>query len=301
MRVGYLGGLRLDASCRGKTSAIRRGYDLFHQLHEQDGPPIYFTSIVAENLPARRLLERGLDGMPTYRFIGEFVTLVIPRRRRINFHKPTSPVRKGNFREEMDCRPDLWLAKTTGLAIVHLLNTDYQRDYQFHAGRSTGPQTNYVQKSFKSSPHKTGIPLLARLSGISVNSKQAAVVQPVIANRIRWTRPLINLAAAFMGRPALPRVGQAIPQAFVSHLAVDPLRPQIADWLIRLLQGSAHKRNIDYLTIGFDARDPRLKHLRKVFKPREYVSRLYVVHWDDGAKLAASLDARLLFPEAALL
>jgi len=41
--------------------------------------------------------------------------------------------------------------------------------------------------------------------------------------------------------------------------------------------------------------------LRKVLRPREYVSRLYVVHWDDGAELARSLDDRLLAPEVAIL
>ena len=39
-------------------------------------------------------------------------------------------------------------------------------------------------------------------------------------------------------------------------------------------------------------RDPRLPILRRRFHAREYVSRLYVVHWDDGAELARSLDKR---------
>ena len=71
--------------------------------------------------------------------------------------------------------------------------------------------------------------------------------------------------------------------------------------LIRLFQAFARVRGIDYVTLGFDARDPRLAHLRRAFRPREYVSRLYAVHWDDGADLAGQLDERLLAPEGALL
>ena len=71
--------------------------------------------------------------------------------------------------------------------------------------------------------------------------------------------------------------------------------------LIRLFQASARSRGIDYLTLGFDARDTRLHHLRRTFRPREYISRLYAVHWDDGANLARQLDDRLLAPEVALL
>ena len=133
---------------------------------------------------------------------------------------------------------------------------------------------------------------------------QRAIKQTLVrgyAPPLRWFRPLINLGAAVLCRPGLPRIGRPISQAFVSHLAVNPLQPQFAEWLILLLQGPASTLKIDYLTLGFDARDPRLAYLRKVFQPREYASRLYVVYWDDGAQLAQSLDGRLLAPELALL
>jgi hypothetical protein len=82
MRVGYLGGLRVAESHQGRASVVRRGYQLLRELHENDGPSIYLTSIIADNHRARRLLERGLPGMPTYRFIGNFVTLLLPTRHR---------------------------------------------------------------------------------------------------------------------------------------------------------------------------------------------------------------------------
>jgi hypothetical protein len=41
--------------------------------------------------------------------------------------------------------------------------------------------------------------------------------------------------------------------------------------------------------------------LRRVLRPREYISRIYVVHWEDGVALAQSLDDRLLAPEVASL
>ena len=89
--------------------------------------------------------------------------------------------------------------------------------------------------------------------------------------------------------------------AYVAHIASAIENPEYLEWLVILLQRVALCRDIDYLIIGFDARDPRLTHLRKVFKPREYHSRLYAVHWEDGAALANSLDDRLLLPEVALL
>jgi hypothetical protein len=116
----------------------------------------------------------------------------------------------------------------------------------------------------------------------------------------RW-RPWINVWAALAGRPRLPAAGEAVSNAYVSHLACDVRRGEVAEWLIRLLHGPAHTRGIDYLTVGLDARDPRLAHLRKAFGAREYVTRIYAVHWEDGAELAGALDGRLVGPEVALL
>jgi hypothetical protein len=85
---------------------------------------------------------------------------------------------------------------------------------------------------------------------------------------------------------------------FVSHLAASD--GHMVEQLIWLLHGAANTKGIDYLVLGFDARDPRLPHLRRVFKPREYSSRLYSVHWaDEGQR--PEFDARLLYPEVALL
>jgi hypothetical protein len=292
LRVGYLGGLRMDASCRGRTSVIRRGYELFRQLHEKDGPPIYLTSIIADNLAARRLLERGLKGMPTYRFLGEFVTLVIRRRHRGDFYKPTGLVRRRLREKGLRL---VYGSDQQTVDIVDLLNRDHQQ-YQF------GPvwSANELQpQEFRIAYSQEGMPVAC-----AAIWDQRAIKQTVVrgySNRMRWTRPLINLGAALLGRPRLPRVGQAIQHAFVSQLAVSAAQPKIAEWLILLLHGLAHTRKIDYLTIGFDARDPRLAHLRKVFRPREYISRLYTVFWDDGAELARGLDDRLLAPEVGLL
>ena len=77
-RVGYLGGLRLDESHAGRFDVLRRGYEFFHALQADAPADFYFTSIAADNQPARHFLERGLRGMPRYEFIGEFVTLLLP-------------------------------------------------------------------------------------------------------------------------------------------------------------------------------------------------------------------------------
>src|SRR5262249_126803 len=121
------------------------------------------------------------------------------------------------------------------------------------------------------------------------------------APTLRRTRPLINFGAMLLNRAQLPAIGQSLSSAFVSHLACSANHPEFLEWFIELLHGPAHTRLIDYFLAGFDARDPRLGHLRKAFHARQYVSRIYAVYWEDGEALAKQLDNRLLAPEVALL
>jgi hypothetical protein len=307
VRVGYLGGLRLDAAHRNRISIIRRGYDLFRKLHEGGGdgagggPPLYLSSIVADNLPARRLLERGLPGMPTYHFLGEFVTLVDRRRGNNGFLKPRLLVRR--LREmglSLEYGADAPVAELAGL-----LNCSGGR-YQFAPAWTVEDLSSRARcpgltpEDFRLARSADGTPVACAALWDQQSVKQTVVRG--YSPRLRRLRPLLNLAAAVRGRPKLPAVPQPIRHAFVSHVVTPPEQPQLVEWFVRLLHGPARTRKIDYLTLGFDARDPRLALLRKAFRPREYVSRLYAVYWgDEGAELARSLDGRLLAPEVALL
>jgi hypothetical protein len=121
------------------------------------------------------------------------------------------------------------------------------------------------------------------------------------SGQVRWARPLVNFWAAMSGTPRLPQVGAPLSYAFISHLAMSPDQPRLAEGLTNSLRNFALTHGIDFLLVGFDSRDPRLAYLRGVLRPREYVSRIYVVHWEGGAALAQSLDDRLLAPEVATL
>ncbi|HET9552787.1 MAG TPA: hypothetical protein VFP50_07455, partial [Anaeromyxobacteraceae bacterium] len=74
-RLGYLGQLRAGAGGRGRVRLLRHGFRLLDAARRPDELPFDLTSIVSDNLPARRLLEAGLPGFPTYRPLGELVTL----------------------------------------------------------------------------------------------------------------------------------------------------------------------------------------------------------------------------------
>ena len=288
VRIGYLSGLRLASSSRGHATILRKGYDLLHELHRANGPAMYFTSIVADNLRARRLLERGIEGMPTYRFLGEIVTLVIGRKRGKS-HRPKTNTRIGD--------------EKFGSAIGRVTQSSWAKisiDAVVRVGRFAVAGTGTGEFSSRVWDERTSPPN-ARALAYGINDRPNKMLfADTRPHSVECAHSSI-LEPRYWKRPRFPAIGTAISNAYVSHVAGDPDRPELLASMIDAFGDIARARRIDYLTIGFDARDPQLAFLRKTFRPREYMSRIYAVHWEDGRELAASLDDRLLAPDVALL
>jgi hypothetical protein len=79
-RLGYLGGLRVRAQHRRRIRHLREGYASVPAL-AREAVPWWFTTIGAENVPAQRLLEAGVRGLPRYHFRGEYETFALPTSR----------------------------------------------------------------------------------------------------------------------------------------------------------------------------------------------------------------------------
>jgi hypothetical protein len=274
-RVGYLGGLRLDASVAGRFDILRRGYEFFRELQTSDSADFYFTSIAADNHRARSFLEQNLRGLPRYEFIGEFATLLLPTERR-------SPDRLDG-------------------------NSDWQRADQEIGAQDLSFSLNNFNQNFQLAPHWTA-EQLAALHPLGLRDDdwfgetalwdQRNFKQTVIRGYASWLallRPALNLASRLTGKPRLPARGEILSHAFISHVTNADL-----DFLNQL-RASASQRGIEWLTLGFAANDPRRPLIRKHFHPREYRSRLYLVSWPNLGGVAADLDKRILAPEVALL
>jgi len=288
-RVGYLGGLRLDARHAGRFDILRRGYEFFHELQTDSPADFYFTSIVADNERARKFLERGLPGMPRYEFVGEFVTMLLPAKRQSwLWRRPGSDeqsVSVPSASELISCLNDCnqhhqfaprWLAE--GWPALGQLGL-HPEDFRFvcRNGRVVSCAALWDQRAFK---------------------------QTVIRGYSLWlaaARPALNAMGRVMAGPRLPPAGDRVASAYVSHLAVaaDDSKSLIA--LITELRRAGAQRRIEFLTLGFAANDPRLATMRNSFRCREYYSRLYVVHWPEMGGAARELERRVFAPEVALL
>jgi hypothetical protein len=280
-RVGYLGGLRLDARLGGRSDILRRGYRYFRALQRVNPADFYFTSIAADNHRARQFLERNLPGMPRYEHFGDFVTMLlpVPRSGRVEAFETSAP----------DARESL--------AVLHEHNSRYQFAPHWTAEELRALRPLGLRAGDFRAVRDRGKPVACAALWDQRSFKQA-VIRGYTA-RLAWARPWINFAARVLRRPGLPAAGAVLAHAAVSHLAVPADRPEKLADLIRSLFPLARSERIEWLTLGFAAADPRRAALRTRFAAREYRSCLYRVRWPELP--GEALDGRLPFPEVALL
>ena len=283
-KVGYLGGLRLDASYSGRFDILRQGYEFFHQLQTDAPADFYFTSIAGDNARARSILERGLPGMPSYEFIGEFVTVLLPAQSADsvpnvvgNRNSPAEQIVTllNNHNRERQFAPCWAEAEVTALRPLGLNLNDFT--FVMDSGRIDAVAALWDQRVFKQTVVRDYTPALMR------------------------ARPVLNFAARFTGRTRLPVIGEVLRNVYVSQLAFDLNKPDVLIQLIAQLRRVAAQRKVGLLTLGFAANDSMLAEVRRNFRGREYHSRLYVVRWANCGGAARELDQRVLAPEVAML
>lgn len=288
-RIGYLGELRMHGGLRQRRHTLIEGYRTVRRLHEEGSAPYYLTTIIADNLSTRRLLERGLADMPTYQPLETLVTLTVSTRQAARLR-----------------------CAGTGLEIVpadrfdaladRLVDTG--RDYQFHPVWSSD--------TLRSATRCRGIGLddfivvadSNGMRGVSCLWDQRPFKQTVVAGysrRLARLRPMLNVAAPLLRQPRLPAPGGRIESAFLSHLSVDEGDEAALLVLVREAARRARDRGIDYLMLGLAERHPLRQSLEKRLHCHSYVAMIYLVYWDDGREAASGIDDRIPHPELALL
>jgi hypothetical protein len=299
-RVGYLGGLRLDRHSSGRFDILRRGYQFFQQLQGGKPADFYFTSIAADNERARNFLERGLPGMPAYKFLCQFTTLLLP--------VPSS----ARAQQKLSRRAQERLV-SEGVSIVSE-SSEYLAELISCLNEHGRPSqlTAFWTEDTLRSLNKLG--LAPADFQLVRNGHQAAASAALWDQRgfkqvtirgysrgLSLARPWINLAAQWLGTPQLPPINSALPFALLSPLAVPLEKPQSLLALVELNLALAARRRLKFLALGLAAGDARLETIRSHFRGREYHTRLYQVKWDDSTAEDIVLDGRPILPEVAWL
>ena len=290
-KFGYLSQFRIDKNYRSMRKSITQAWQFLKELHQDGKSPFYYTSIIEDNLPARRLLTRGLPGLPKYIEYSRMHTLAIYSRRK---------KRKINLPDGLKISRG---SKHTQTVIIECLQRNLSR-YQFapHWDETLMFIPNHTPNL---SPEDFFIVIDGEtVVGCAAIWDQGAFKQTMVrgySKRVKNFRGLINLISRVVGMPTLPPLNSKIKHAYACHLAVDNDDPEIYKALLRSLYNHAVEQGYYYFMLGLCENHPFLEQTQKDYNHIDYKSIIYLVTWDMDSDPQTQLDDRLPAPEIAIL
>ncbi|HAZ14033.1 MAG: hypothetical protein A2X86_17155 [Bdellovibrionales bacterium GWA2_49_15] len=286
--IGYLGQLRIDHEFRSRGKFIIHGYQHMHELHDnmqktESRADFYISTIVSDNKTAMRILGNNVKGMPKYRRYGELSSFLLPIGPRLSSCSTTGRV---NIRQAVQA--DL-------TSILECLQRNNQR-FQF--------APVWTRENFSNPVRTHGLRvedfILAEkapgeICGVMALWDQTAFKQTVIcgySNVMDGMAKISRKLGELFHTPSLPKVGGAIPFAFVSHVAVDQDNQEVFLQLLSRMRQIARLREISFLTLGFADKHPFNLAIRNLLLKVEYRSTIFTVCWEDGAQAVAGIDSQ---------
>lgn len=264
--VGYLAQLRRVSSLKGGRHLLRQGFEACAATRRDDELPFDLTSIVSGNDEARRLLECGLPGLPTYRRLCHFSTLTFETRSA-----------KANDLRVSVGTPDLLPAIADCLQ-RNLRRQDFAPVWRSEDLRDPERTRDLDARDF-----------LVIMDGAENGGRVRACVavwdqrrfKQVVVRGYRGALgtflPLVNVGLRLTGRPRLPRTGEPLALGFLSHVAVNDQDLDLLPPLIDAARDVAARRGLAYLSAGFARRNPLADVVREATGARRLESLLYLV------------------------
>jgi hypothetical protein len=275
-RLGYIGQFRAIDRWQGGWRVyglLKKGFnEVERSLHRPDELPYDITSILSDNLAARRLLSANLRGMPHYQWLSGLNTLV---------YRCGGRVRKRDIKVES--------GTVAGLrAIADCLQRNYRR-YQF---------APVWDQAALNAAGQTPEDFLVLRDGARVTAclgiwDQRAAKQMVVRDyrkSIALLRPLINLATPLFGFPRLPRKGRPLQQGWMSHLACDQDEPAALEALLPAALSRGRQLGLEQLMLGLADAHPLLPVARGIRRHLHYRSDIYLIHWNESTIRVAPRD-----------
>lgn len=284
--LGYLSDLRLEQSHRGGT-LLARGYGHLRRLHDEAGPPFYFSVVAEENRSARSLLTSGRAGLPAYRDLGRLCSHAI------NLGRPR-PEPDGDWQIRRGMGSD-------ARAIADCLARNHSRRQLAPVVTaeelSTGRWGNLRPENFYLGLRD------GRVVGVAAAWDQSAFKQTVVTRyrgALRLFKPWIDAAAPLFGTGRLPTPGLPLRSFYAGLVAVDHDDVALLRALLERMHNEARGLGYHYFLLGLHERDP-LAGVYRFFSITRFLGRLFAVHWEDGSLAVEALDDRPPYVELGML
>ena len=287
--MGYLGSLRVAPRYRHRLRILKEGYASIRRFSPGRRCSPWYTAIASENLPARRLLEANLRGLPRYRPLNEMVSLALPRTRgrRHGLWRALSPAESG--RQESGNQE----------AMLKSLCDFHNRHARRHqcAPVLTPARVRASGAAFHVIDGQAGpMAVMALWNQQAYKQVMAYAYRPPLGALL----PLYNGYARLAKKVVLPPRGQTLDQTALAFLAV---APELEREITALIEDALALCPTAVMSFGLHAAHGWLEPLRRKFAPATYRSCIYAVDFNDVHLAGETIppDGRDAQPEVALL
>ena len=273
-KICYLSTLRLLPAHRGK-GLTSKGFKFLKR--QPLGAHIFMASLINSSKLAFRILMQQRRDYPTFYPIGEIETRLIFLRKgnsngksptiEVNSLKPSESAAALQFLRSQGKHKHFFLRYTT-LRNLNLSSKDYVAARQ--DGKIIGLCAIWDQRPFK-----------------QIIVKSYGLFAPVVA--------LYN-HLPFKTTSNLPKSGEQLNLAYVSHLVVNNNNPDVLQAMLSHIEKN-YSSKLPFLAIGLHSQDPLCAALAN-FRGIKYKSTLFIAAWDKKRLLKAEkLRHSLFYPE----
>ena len=267
MRVGYLMGLKVHADYQRRVPFMSEAYQYTYEQTRQH-VDLYYTTILKDNLTAKKLLEKKRRNMPEYRPVSDYTVYCF--RRGKNGSLPGMVFEKGN---------------TAGL----------QEFYQQELSKThLAPEDRHLPGLSDSDFYTLRDSQGTILAACAVWNQQPSK-QYIVTGYSGIYRCVKHLPLHWLGYPNLPKENLPANYGSIALFCAKDHDPTIAASFIH--QVAKHSKNYDFLMAGFTENHPLTPVFQKL-KHIKYQSTLYTVHWETPSPI---LDDRPIHLEVGLL
>lgn len=269
--LGYLHGLRRSVTLTGDGRRLSRALATLVRSRQVDEVDYDFTAILRDNVRARRVLEGGLPGAPTYHHLTDYRTAIVA----------ASVARRWSWPAIVVCRCPI-----SAIAEAQSVVDSQASEYAMVARIATDPESWWTAWRGE------------RLVGVVRRVDRQTERHEAVAGYALWLatlRPLLNLGLLTLRRPTLPAAETDLALIYAACLSV----PDYDRDVIRALLGAVSAAgSCDRVAWGLGAHHP-LRSLLDQLPAWRIDSRLYTV----GAcsTKVAPTSNRPISPEAAWL
>jgi hypothetical protein len=239
-------------------------------LHADGATTLYLTTIADDNAAAIKVLTSERGGLPRYQPWGQYYTLALSGDFRSKKNLPNS--------SDVYCRPAVRGDRDAIIEFLQLHGTGRQffpvydrADLFTEAGLLCGLKPEDICLAFRDQ----------QLVGTMGAWDQRCFKQTLVSGYDRWlqaARPFYNAYAAISGNMRLPEPGTSLNSGVVAIPLVDRYDAVVFQLLLQSILNTLRDKQIELLLIGLHQDDPLLPVARG-FARREFVTRLYIVHW----------------------